>query len=134
MLLPLLQNNLLGYYENLTTFSDNVYPASGFFDTLMAEIHAENTQALALSLTASQMAADITVTAGHKHDAAGKASTWRQVFSCLFHNGAASSIGTAPDHESSCFSSTGTSNMPATCRARIDVEISDWTTTSTVGI
>jgi len=83
--------------ENLTTFAPNRLPLTGYLDVETHEVCKHNAQALFLGATGDTLAADETISAGHKHEDATTRLAWRQICTHLLHNSGASAIGVAPE-------------------------------------
>jgi hypothetical protein len=114
--------------EHVTTFPPNWLPLTGFFDAGIFEVCRNNLGALVLGATGDKHTADLTVSAGHKHDGLYSRLRWRQIASFPFVNNgqAVASVGAAPDE---CYDAlvlnSATTQVLAQCRfwgARIDVE------------
>jgi len=103
--------------ENLTTFAPNRLPLTGYLDVETHEVCKHNAQALYLGATGDTLAADETISAGHKHEDAATRLTWRQIATFPLHNDGASSVGTAPDecYDAVIIDNAVNVNM-ATCR------------------
>ena len=83
--------------ENLTTFAPNRLPLTGYLDVETHEVCKHNAQAIYLGATGDTLAADETISAGHKHEDATTRLAWRQIATfVMLHNGGFG-IGTAPD-------------------------------------
>lgn len=85
--------------EYLTTFPPNWLPLTGFFDASIFEVARNNLGALVLGATGDKHTADLSVSAGHKHDGLYSRLRWRQIASFPFVNNgqAVASVGAAPD-------------------------------------
>ncbi len=83
--------------ENLTTLAPNRLPLTGYLDVDTHEVCKHNAQALFLGATGDTLAADETITEGHKHEDATTRIAWRQICTHLLHNNWGGGIGTSPD-------------------------------------
>lgn len=98
--------------EYLSTFAPNTLGLTSFLSSGLIKTIRDNLAAIVLGATGAKHTADLTVSAGHKHDGVlTRLSRWRQIASWQFSNQAGSVVGSSPDECYDAFAFTSTSSV-----------------------